>query len=244
MTPARILRRFLALVLPVLLTACQAAPPQEALPVMVSGTVQVGPHVIPLPPGAWRLMYREAVPGMTRDAGRTFVTRHEALLVQEQAGQVAGMILAYSSMEPGIGLYPEGICTTANAMSRHVQAARWNDLHCFGVTAVNAARPVEPSPMLRVLYDAADARSGWLPSLWLVSTNLLNRHHHFLQVNYRFAPSVLAPETAATQSWRRGSLTAPQQAFFNRMEAWTNAIQPALLRSLAGEVPPPLPALP
>jgi hypothetical protein len=244
MTVAYILRRVLALALPLLLAACQAATPQEALPAMVSGTVQVGPHVIPLPPGEWRLLYREAVPGMTRDAGRTFVTRHEALLVQEQAGRVAGMILAHSSLEPGTGLYPQGICTTANAMSRHVEAARWNDLHCFGVTAGNAARPVEPPPLLRALYETADTRPGWLPGLWLTSNNLLNRHHHFLWVDYRFAPSVLAPETAATQSWRRGSLTAPQQAFFNRMEAWTAAIQPALLRSLAGEVPPPLPALP
>lgn len=209
---------------------------------MVEGSLSVGPKVVPLPPGPWRILHLAADSGRSSDM--TLPTRmHEAVLVQERAGRAAAIIVARAAQEVGAQWNPHGVCTNANAFARHIASAVRAALDCRGLVVVGSGRNANTPAYLNALYDEGQARPGWVPARWISAQFMLSETMHYLSVEYRFAPATFAPAVANLANWHEGSRNAAQEAFVQQLDGWGARAHAELRRGLYGRQPAtPLPA--
>lgn len=229
-------------VLLALLVAVAGAMPAMAQPGSpVEGLLNLGPKIVPLPPGPWRVLYQAAERGRTAEGNMGTVT-HRAVLVQERGNQAAAIVIAHAAQEVGTAWNPFGICVNANAIARQIQSAVRGALDCRGQVLIGSGRGTGTPAYLNALYDEGERRPGWMPPRWVSAQFVVSEQMHMVSVEYRFAPNVFAPATAASANWHEGARSAAQNAFVDRLSAWGLAVQAGLKRGLYGRAPEPLTA--
>jgi hypothetical protein len=217
-----------------------------AVPARAQGTVEgqftLGGKVVPLPAGSWRVVTLLSEPARTSDLINP-ITYHRAVLVQERAGRAAAVIYASAATEAQTVWNPHAICTSTTALRRHVAVAVRGNLDCRGLLMVGSGRSPGTPAWLNAFYDEGESRPGWIPPRWLSAQVVLSEGMHLLNVEYRFAPSVYAPQTISAVNWSEGARNAAQQAFVDRLDAWSAEARAELRRGLYGRAPAaPLPA--
>ncbi len=210
---------------------------------MVEGSLALGPKVLPLPAGPWRVMHLGV--GAARTSDQSVPTRfHEAVLVQERAGRAAAVIVARAAQEVAVHWEPHGVCLHEGALARHVVSAVRAALDCRGLVVVAAGRQPGQAAYLDTLHDEGQRRAGWLPPYWISSQFLLSESMHYLHVEYRVAPSVIAPGMAGGAPLAEGARVSVPQALIQQLDGWGVQARSELRRGLYGRQPTaPLPAL-
>lgn len=214
----------------------------QAAGTMVEGSLALGPKVVPLPAGPWRVLHLDVASGRSTD-GSLNTRTHEAVLVQERRGLAAAIIVARAAQEVGANWSPHGICVNVNAFSRHIAAALRGSIDCRGQVVIGSGRGASTPAYLNAFYDEGQRRPGWVPARWISAQFVLSEQMHYLSVEYRFAPAVFAPATANAVNWNDGARSAVQNAFVDRIDAWAAGAHAELRRGLHGRQPAaPLPA--
>jgi hypothetical protein len=233
-----VVRVLLLMVLLVLAPQAQAQVPGT----MVEGSLMVGSKVLPLPPGPWRVLHLGVDDRRTSDM--TVPTRmHQAVLVQERAGRAAAVIVAQAAQEVGVHWEPHGICLNEGAIARHVVSAVRAALDCRGLVVLVAGQQPGQPGHLAPLYDEGQRRAGWIPPYWISSQFLISETMHYLNVEYRVAPSGFAPAMTGPTTLTEGARVSVPQALVDRLDGWGARTHAELKRGLYGRQPAtPLPA--
>jgi hypothetical protein len=211
---------------------------------VAEGSLNLGGKIVPLPPGPWRVLYQATEPGRTREGDMPTQT-HRAVLVQERAGQAAALVVAHAAAEMGGVWSPHGICTntTAWVLQRQIESAVRGTLDCRGLLLMGAGRSPGTPAWMNALYDEGERRPGWIPPRWISAQVIQSQQMHWLSVEYRFAPSVFAPQTANAANWTEGMRSAAQQDVIRRLDGWSERASAELRRGLYGRAPSaPLPS--
>lgn len=204
---------------------------------MVEGSLALGPKIVPLPPGPWRVLHLAADAGRTTDM--TISTRtHQAVLVQERDGVAAAVIVARAAQEVGAHWNPHGVCTNANAFARHIVSAVRSALDCRAQVIIGAGRGPNTPAYLNELYDEGQRRPGWLPPRWVSAQFLLSETMHYLSVEYRYIATA-----AGGANWNDGARSPAQESFVQCLDGWGARAHAELRRGLYGRQPTaPLPS--
>ncbi|WP_139226179.1 hypothetical protein [Falsiroseomonas stagni] len=209
---------------------------------MVEGSLAVGNKVLPLPPGSWRVLHLGVDDLRTSDM--MVPTRvHQAVLVQERAGRAAAVIVAQAAQEIGVHWEPHGICLNEGAIARRVASAVRAALDCRGLVVVAGGRQPGLPGYLAALYDEGQRRAGWLPPYWISSQFLISETMHYLNVEYRVAPSASMSAATGGVTLTEGARVSLPQALVDQLDGWGARAHAELRRGLYGRQPAtPLPA--
>jgi hypothetical protein len=219
-------------IIAVLLLSAQPALAQ----VLAEGTLTLGGKLVPLPPGAWRVLHQGTEPTRTTD-GSIPTTMHRALLVQERDGRAAAVIVAAAAAEVGTSWNPHGVCVNANAIQRDIRQAVRGALDCTGLVVIGSGRGSNTPAYLNALYDEGDRRPGWIPPRWISVQIVQSERMHYLSVEYRYAPAVFAPATANAANWNEGARNAAQQDVVQRLAGFAARARTELQRGSQGRPP-------
>jgi hypothetical protein len=221
-----------------LLVALLLAPLPVCAQPTAEGNLSLGGKLVPLPTGAWRILYQAAEPGRSTE-GSLSTTTHRALLVQERAGRAAAVIVAHAAAEMGAAWNPHGICVNTNSsvIVRRVEAAIRGNLDCRGLVLIESGRGQSTPQYLNALYDEGERRQGWLPRRWISVQVVQSERMHWMSVEYRFAPSIFGAAAENAANWSDGMRSAEQQAIIQRLDAWSKLAHDGLRRGLYGRTP-------
>lgn len=234
------MRRFVLLMALLMLPSLVQA---QAPGSVVEGSLSLGPKVLPLPAGPWRVLHLGVGDGRTSDL--LVPTRfHRAVLVQERGGRAAAVIVAQAAQEVGVFWEPHGVCFNEGALARHVVSAVRAALDCRGLVVLAAGRQPGQAGYLDALYDEGQRRPGWLPPYWISSQFVISETMHYLNVEYRMVPPAFAPGTTGGTTLAEGSRVPVPQALIQQLDAWGAQARSELRRGLYGRQPAaPLPSL-
>ena len=223
------------LILTILVILCNA--PALATQPEVRGTLPIAGKIVPLPPGSWRVLNTFAEQVRTSDL-RQATTLHRALLVQEHNGVAAAVIIVSAATEVSTTWQPQGICTSTSNIRRHVEIAVRGSLDCRGLSNQTSGVGTRTPEWLLPLYRIGEGRPGWIPQRWISASVLLSEQMHYLSVEYRYAPSVFAPQSARNAAnWSDGVRSSEQTDFVERLDRFSLAARAQLRHGLYGRQP-------
>lgn len=210
-----------AALLPLLFGCAAQAPDQRAT---YQGSITVSARAIPLPPGEWTVLARDAVANLNTYGGPV---QRVLTLTQEQNGKLAGLIFI-SALEPSPQplIYTNSpgqtVCRTFTSDLAPTVRDIPNDQGYFcrriAMFAASSWRVDNPAPHFKAFLDRRTAQPGWAPRqmVWLSYGMADGRGP--MHVEYNFDPGVT----------NFGGFGPGQMPPAQRAGTWATAVDPLI----------------
>jgi hypothetical protein len=230
-----------------------AANAQPATGTSVSGTVVMNGRTVPLPPGEWTSLGRQADESIPRQTGAT--TRlggNSVLLAQEKDGRLAGLVsivVGDRGTWVTYGNWDVMACARTNlSLSSLVREGGESYQNCADVRTWTGTtqRPANVNARWVPYFDMVQTRPGWAPTIFHTAWSRVADRSGSMDVIYHFSPETRGfarDERAwAQNSWNPANQTDAQKAYIARLADWLRDAHARTRRGfLYGSADPALP---